>query len=133
MSVPPTIFFLFQLREFNSIHDTLFQCLHGTTVLLNDRTACHTLRLRLHKTTLSIHHSSGCVVGNVLVLQACCVAFGSTPAFTNNTCKCPFNEAFAGAADIRDFAECVVVKRDSRFLVKAPQRDSGRVLWRQFY
>ncbi|KAJ7142359.1 hypothetical protein C8R44DRAFT_760550 [Mycena epipterygia] len=50
---------------------------------------------------------SGCVVGVASVLQSCCAEVGSTPAFVNNTCGCPYNAVFL-PADEPTWAECTI-------------------------
>ncbi|KAJ7668178.1 hypothetical protein B0H17DRAFT_224219 [Mycena rosella] len=49
---------------------------------------------------------SGCVVTNPAVLQACCTRLGSTAAFVNVTCGCPYN-ASVGFASGAPFVACV--------------------------
>ncbi|KAJ7668180.1 hypothetical protein B0H17DRAFT_1210036 [Mycena rosella] len=49
---------------------------------------------------------SGCVVNRAHVLQKCCTGVGSTAAFVNGTCGCPYN-ATAGFTSYKKFFGCV--------------------------
>lgn len=48
---------------------------------------------------------SGCAVDSASALETCCSAVGSTPAFVNDTCGCPFSAVFV-PNDTQNFFAC---------------------------
>ncbi|KAJ7890687.1 hypothetical protein B0H14DRAFT_2561312 [Mycena olivaceomarginata] len=47
----------------------------------------------------------GCAVDSASALETCCSAVGSTPAFVNDTCGCPFSAVFV-PNDTQNFFAC---------------------------
>ncbi|KAJ7915387.1 hypothetical protein B0H13DRAFT_2655831 [Mycena leptocephala] len=47
----------------------------------------------------------GCAVDSASALETCCSTVGSTPAFVNDTCGCPFNAVFV-PDDMQNFFAC---------------------------
>ncbi|KAJ7750806.1 hypothetical protein B0H16DRAFT_1691443 [Mycena metata] len=58
----------------------------------------------LHGVTMS-GGFAGCATDSASSLETCCSAVGSTPAFVNDTCGCPFNAVFV-PSDMENFFDC---------------------------
>ncbi|KAF7333420.1 hypothetical protein MVEN_02357800 [Mycena venus] len=58
----------------------------------------------LHGVTSSANFA-GCAIDSASALETCCSAVGSTPAFVNDTCGCPYNAVFV-PNDMENFFAC---------------------------
>ncbi|KAJ7132439.1 hypothetical protein C8R44DRAFT_774056 [Mycena epipterygia] len=56
---------------------------------------------------------SGCTAGVASVLLSCCTSVGSTAAFVNNTCLCPYNTIFSPVTEEK-FFDCVGNNSDAQ-------------------